>query len=109
MCVSQIAKICCCQRFHRATLKSRVLVNMGLGLAAVMAAYKFRLKSALRLLLKRARPALLLRRALMRLPKPIRHRIYRRMIKLTPPPSNIVFRLAETQKDLEGAFKLLHE
>lgn len=52
----------------------------------------------------------LLRRAFSRLPRDVRHRIYRRMIDCDPAPdSRLELKVAETQQELEECFRILHD
>ena len=52
----------------------------------------------------------LLRQSLAGLPAPLRHAVYRRMVDADPnPDSRLVFKIAETEEELDACFRLLHE
>lgn len=52
----------------------------------------------------------LLRRAFARLPRNVRHGVYRRMIDCDPAPdSRLELKVAETQQELEDCFRILHD
>ena len=44
------------------------------------------------------------------LPKNLKYRVYRQLVNIPSElPKNLIFKIAETQQELEGAFALLHD